>query len=103
VWGGVVYKAWLDTGPSHQVYLGHVPKIIREPIRGFHDLLKKKPLSVDIIRVFNLNGLPNNAVHISGFHGKDERIVGLNVRWPWSILYSATADLSGCAVNAPLT
>jgi hypothetical protein len=28
---------------------------------------------------FNLNGLPDNEVHISGFHGEDGRIVELNV------------------------
>jgi hypothetical protein len=27
---------------------------------------------------FNLNGLPDNAVHISGFLGEDGRIVELN-------------------------
>jgi hypothetical protein len=27
---------------------------------------------------FNLNGLPDNAAHISGFHGEDEKIVELN-------------------------
>jgi hypothetical protein len=27
---------------------------------------------------FNLNGLPDNAVHISDFHGEDGRIVELN-------------------------
>jgi hypothetical protein len=37
-------------------------------------------LSVDIVRVeFNLNGLPGNVVHISGFCGEDGRIVQLNV------------------------
>jgi hypothetical protein len=33
--GEVVYKA----GPRRQVYLGQVPEVYREPIRGFHDLL----------------------------------------------------------------
>jgi hypothetical protein len=37
------------------------------------------PLSVDIVGVeFNLNGLPDNAVHISGFRSEDGRIVELN-------------------------
>jgi hypothetical protein len=27
----------------------------------------------------NLNGLPDNAVHISGFHGEDGTIVEMNV------------------------
>jgi hypothetical protein len=27
---------------------------------------------------FNLNGHPDNAVHMSGFHGEDGRIVELN-------------------------
>jgi hypothetical protein len=28
---------------------------------------------------FNLNGIPDNAAHIPGFRGEDERIVELNV------------------------
>jgi hypothetical protein len=40
----------------------------------------KATLSVDIVRVeFNLNGLPDNAVHLSGFRGEDGKIVELNV------------------------
>jgi hypothetical protein len=36
-------------------------------------------LPVDIVSMeFNLNGLPDNAVHISGFRGEDGRIVELN-------------------------
>jgi hypothetical protein len=36
-------------------------------------------LSVDIVGVeFNLSGLPENAVHISGFRGEDGTIVELN-------------------------
>jgi hypothetical protein len=39
----------------------------------------KGTLSVDIVRMeFNLNGLPDNAVHISGFRGEDGSIVELN-------------------------
>jgi hypothetical protein len=58
------------------VYLGHVPEVFREAVRGFHDLLRQNPPSVDIVRVeFNLSGLPDNAVHISGFRGEDGRIV----------------------------
>jgi hypothetical protein len=35
--------------------------------------------TVDIVRVeFDLNGLPDNAIHISGFRGEDGRIVKLN-------------------------
>jgi hypothetical protein len=35
---------------------------------------------VDIVGVeFNLNGLLDNAVHVSGFRGEDGRIVELNV------------------------
>jgi hypothetical protein len=61
------------------VNLGHVPKFFREPIKGFHDLQTKTTLSVDIVGVeFNLNGLPDNAVHISDFRGEDGRIVELN-------------------------
>jgi hypothetical protein len=38
-----------------------------------------KTLSVNIVRVeLNLIGLPNNAVHMSGFLGEDGRIVELN-------------------------
>jgi hypothetical protein len=44
------------------VHLGHVLKVFRELIRGFHDLLRQKPPSLDIIIVeFNLSGLPKNA------------------------------------------
>jgi hypothetical protein len=65
--------------PRHQVCLRHVPKVFREPITGFHDLLRQKRLSVDNVRVeFNLNGLPASAVHISAFCGKDVRIVVMN-------------------------
>jgi hypothetical protein len=39
----------------------------------------KSPLSVDIVRVeFNPNGLPNNAVHMSGLHCEDGSILELN-------------------------
>jgi hypothetical protein len=42
-----------------------------------------------LLRVeFNLNGIPNNAVHISGFRGEDEKTVDLN---------AATAETS-CSV-----
>jgi hypothetical protein len=63
-----------------KVDLGYVPKVFREPIRGFHDLLRQKTtLSIDIVMVeFSLNGFPNNAVHMSGFRGEDGRIVELN-------------------------
>jgi hypothetical protein len=61
--------------------LNHVPKGCRELISGFHDLLRQKPPSfVDTVRVeFNVNGLPNNVVHISSFCGEDGGIVELNV------------------------
>jgi hypothetical protein len=60
--------------------LDHVPKVFREPLRGFHDVLRQKPLSLLILlRVeFNFGGLPNNAVHVSGFCGEDGDIVELN-------------------------
>jgi hypothetical protein len=62
------------------VDLGHVPKVFRELRRGLHVLETKSTLSVDIVRVeLNLNGLPIIAIHISGFHGKDGRVVELNV------------------------
>jgi hypothetical protein len=56
------------------------PESFKEPIRGFHDLQRKKPTSLLILlRVeFNLNGLPDNVVHIFVFRGKDGRIVELN-------------------------
>jgi hypothetical protein len=42
-------------------------------------MLRQKPPSLYSVRgKFNLNGLPDNAVLISGFHGEDGRIVGLN-------------------------
>jgi hypothetical protein len=34
-------------------------------MRGFHDLLRQKPASLFIVgRELNLNGLPNDAIHI---------------------------------------
>jgi hypothetical protein len=42
VGSGVVYKARLkDTEPRLQVYLGHVPKVFTEPIRGFRGLQRQ--------------------------------------------------------------
>jgi hypothetical protein len=39
----------------------------------------KAIISVDIVSVeFNLNGLPDKSVHISGFRGEDGRTVELN-------------------------
>jgi hypothetical protein len=32
-----------DKGPLRQIDLGHVPKVFREPIRNFHDLLRPNP------------------------------------------------------------
>jgi hypothetical protein len=37
---------------------------------------------------FNLNGLPDNAVRISGFRGEDGRIVGLNAVSEVDIVFS---------------
>jgi hypothetical protein len=55
------------------------PESFKEPIKGYHDLLRQKPPSLDIVRVeFNLSGLPDNAVHISGFRQEDGRIVKLS-------------------------
>jgi hypothetical protein len=43
-------------------------------------LRQQNALSVDIVRVeFNLYGLPNSVINISGFHSEDESIVELNV------------------------
>jgi hypothetical protein len=59
--------------------LGHVPKVFREPVETPGLAETKTSLSVNIARVeFHLDGLRNNAVHISGFHGEDGRIVELN-------------------------
>jgi hypothetical protein len=60
--------------------LGSCLESFKEPITGFRVLLRQKPpLSVDTVRVeVNLNGLPDNVVHISGFCGKDGITVGLN-------------------------
>jgi hypothetical protein len=57
----------------------------------------KATLPVDIVRVeFNLNGLHDNALNISGFCDEDGRSVEL--MWcPWLILGSAIADLSRCS------
>jgi hypothetical protein len=35
-----------DRGLCRQLDLGHVPKVYREPIKGFHDLLRQKPPSL---------------------------------------------------------
>jgi hypothetical protein len=49
-------------------------------MRGFHDLLRKKnKFSVHTVGMeFNLNGLPNDAIHVSGFSGEDGGFVRLN-------------------------
>jgi hypothetical protein len=79
-WLGVYKAGVYDMGLHQQVHLGHGPKVFREPIRGFHDLLIRKPPFLDIVRVeYNLNSLPNNAVHISGSCGEGGRIVELKV------------------------
>jgi hypothetical protein len=46
---GCLQSRLKDMEPHRQVYLGHVLKIFREPIRGFHDLLKQKPPSLLIL------------------------------------------------------
>jgi hypothetical protein len=38
-----------DMELCRQVYLGHVLKVFREPIRGFYDMLKLKPTSLLIL------------------------------------------------------
>jgi hypothetical protein len=56
-----------------------IPKSFWEQIRGFCGLLRQKPSSVHIVRVeFNLSGLVNNAVHVSGFCGEVGGTVELN-------------------------
>jgi hypothetical protein len=63
-------------GTASASVLGSCSGSFNEPIRGSHDLLRQKPPSLDIVRVeLNLNGLSDNAVHISGFRGEDGRIV----------------------------
>jgi hypothetical protein len=49
-------------------------------MRGFHDFLRQKTnLSVHIVGMeLNLNGLPDDAVHVSGFSGEDGGFVKLN-------------------------
>jgi hypothetical protein len=44
---------------------------------------------------FNLNGLPNNAVHTSGFRGEDGRIVELNALSMVDTVFSYIRQLSG--------
>jgi hypothetical protein len=67
-WGVVCRVGVEDTRLHHQVYLGHVLKVFREPIRGFQGLLRQKPHSLLILLSveFNLNGIPNNAVPTKG-------------------------------------
>jgi hypothetical protein len=36
-WVGLITKRFKNTEPRRQMYLGHVPKVFREPISGFHD------------------------------------------------------------------
>jgi hypothetical protein len=51
-------------GLRRQVDLGHDRKFCREPIRGFHFILKKDTFSVDIVSVeFSLSGT-NNVIYI---------------------------------------
>jgi hypothetical protein len=54
-------------------------RFLREWMRGFHDLLRQKTgLSVHIVGIeLNLNGLPNNAIYVSGFSGDNGGIVKL--------------------------
>jgi hypothetical protein len=46
----------------------------------FHDLLRQKPTSLYHIAGIglNLNGLPNDAIHVSGFSGEDGDFVKMN-------------------------
>jgi hypothetical protein len=57
--GGVVFKAGLkDTEPYCEVYLGHMPKVFRGPLRGFHDLLRQsRPLCKNYVGGFCLSKL----------------------------------------------
>jgi hypothetical protein len=51
-----------------------------ELIRGFYDYLRQNSLSFHVVNLeFNFNGFHNNAFHVSGACGEDERIVKLNV------------------------
>jgi hypothetical protein len=54
-------------------------------MRGFHDLLRQKPIAG---MELNLNGLPNNAIHVSGFGGKDGGIVKLNAVSRMDVVFS---------------
>jgi hypothetical protein len=59
--------------------LGRVPKVLRTDKRLPRFTETEATLSVEIVGMeFNLNGLPDNAVHISGFRGEDGRIAELN-------------------------
>jgi hypothetical protein len=55
------------------------PKGFRELIRGFHDLLRQKPLSLDTVRVESISVASNNAIHTPDFRGEDGSIVELDV------------------------
>jgi hypothetical protein len=63
----------------YQVSLGHVPRVLRAE-KGLPIFTETEAtLSVDIVVVeFNLNGLSDNAAHISGLRGVDGRIVEMN-------------------------
>jgi trimethylamine:corrinoid methyltransferase-like protein len=41
-------------GPHHQAYWGHVPKVFRELIRGFHDILRQVPVSMATLTMQSL-------------------------------------------------
>jgi hypothetical protein len=44
-----VCKQTRNAEPRRQVSLGQVPKVFREPIRGFHELLRQEPPSLLIL------------------------------------------------------
>jgi hypothetical protein len=67
---GLFINTLKNAEPLRQVYLSHGLPWFTET---------KATFSIDIVRdEFNLNGLPDSAVHISGFRGQDGRIVELN-------------------------
>jgi hypothetical protein len=84
------YQAGIDTAALRQVLLivydlctiadlascsGY---FLREQMGGFHDFLGQKPTPHFAGMELNINGLPNNVIHVSGFSGEDGGIAKLN-------------------------